>query len=131
MIIILLTYKFTTNRSNNYIILILRDAIFKFDASNIENLRSPYFISLNLPANSEQKEQCIATYYDEVENLKFLLIFTIENNSLLFLNIHKIEIVQQLHKIHHKQTRRERFVCMWHIFVSTKIIPIYCKSDMP
>ena len=39
--------------------------MFKLDASNIENRNNQYFANAYLPANSEQKEQCMSTYYDE------------------------------------------------------------------
>ncbi|CAF0705367.1 unnamed protein product [Brachionus calyciflorus] len=42
-----------------------RDILFKLDANDIENRNSPFFTSYNLPTNSDQKEQCISTYYDE------------------------------------------------------------------
>jgi len=40
-----------------------KDKLIRLDASNIENTDSQIF--LNLPANSEQREQCMITYYDE------------------------------------------------------------------
>lgn len=43
-----------------------KDSLFKLDAANIENtLPSSSYASVSLPANIEQKEQCISTYYDE------------------------------------------------------------------
>jgi len=42
-----------------------RNNIYKLDATNIENVNSPLFAQVNLPVNSEQKEQCLSTYFDE------------------------------------------------------------------
>lgn len=42
-----------------------RDNLFKLDALDIENSQSPSFVSISLPSNTEQREQCISTYYDE------------------------------------------------------------------
>lgn len=42
-----------------------KDKIIKLDAYDIENTNNLNYINIDLPANSEQKEQCMITYYDE------------------------------------------------------------------
>jgi len=42
-----------------------KDKIIKFDSENIENTNPMKHVSIDLPANNEQREQCMVTYYDE------------------------------------------------------------------
>lgn len=42
-----------------------KDKIVKLDQINIENTNSLNYANIDLPANSEQKENCMITYYDE------------------------------------------------------------------
>lgn len=42
-----------------------KDKILKLDANDIENTNTQNYANIDLPANSEQKEQCMITYYDE------------------------------------------------------------------
>ena len=50
---------------NNTYIAFERNKILKLDAVDIEDTNSRRYVNYDLPANSEQIEQCMMTYYDE------------------------------------------------------------------